>query len=619
MAFNEEAHVQQLVDLYRQGFEQILQVVIEKEGKGKWTEYERQIMQEIYEILSAIDGETDKWIQQTVGQVYSTSVAGTAAGLTAMGLKATGDSSQFAQLHQRAIDVLAQNMQGNMRNATQFVGRRVGDAFRRAGVDQAAKKMATGSTWRDMQKKLTQELLDTGLTCFVDSAGRKWRLDSYAEMVARTTTREAASVAVQNECQEFGVDLVKVTTHSPTCGHCAPKQGKVFSLSGRDKRYPAMTDELRPPFHPHCRHVLTPYVREFDDHADQLQAFSNTSLTKDPRSDAEKQAYAEMRDKRTIATNRRRARQILYSQAPSEEKVKAAARLKGTYGKAGTKPVGRDASILKAYSEQIKTKERNDEVDAKVKAALAGADPSDRAKLAQRLLKNTGLEHIPATVERISDRGFCQFDRSTVLQGTPIKYDKYCLQENDDRRHEYQVKTTFHELYHAMADGLSHDMPKLGGLQNWAMVDDVFAECAAHALVKRMGITHEIMPSYSKLLIQALPRLKTLPEFKDCRTIADFGEVALRYRFSPTDRTAEWQQIYDHCYGQSFDIVAYGQEYKQYVMDHLDEVAAKAQESVPQVPVGVIKAQIKRDWATGSNDIGFRDSLIVAMNRQGVR
>lgn len=214
-------------------------------------------------------------------------------------------------------------------------------------ADAIRGKLASGATWRDMKKKVVQKLLDQGQTAFKDKLGRKWRLDSYAEMVARTTAREAASVATLNTCQEFGLDLVRITTHYPTCEKCAAVQGKTFSISGRDKRYPKLTDESRPPLHPNCRHVLAPYVRELDDNAEETERFSNQPLDVDPRSEAEKQAYKEMRDAVTIATNRRRAREMLLSDnAPLIEKVKAAEKLKKSYEKTGTKPVGVDAGMI---------------------------------------------------------------------------------------------------------------------------------------------------------------------------------------------------------------------------------------------------------------------------------
>ncbi|MBE3591519.1 MAG: hypothetical protein IMW84_01100 [Thermoanaerobacter sp.] len=118
---------------------------------------------------------------------------------------------------------------------------------------------------------------------------------------------------------------------------CAPIQGKVYSLSGKDKRYPKYgKDGVVIPRHPNCRHVLMPYVRELDPNAEETEKYSNTSLTEDPRSEKEKQDYKEIRDKVTIQTTRRRAREVLYNeQAPLIKRLKAAEKLKKSYEKVG--------------------------------------------------------------------------------------------------------------------------------------------------------------------------------------------------------------------------------------------------------------------------------------------
>lgn len=158
-------------------------------------------------------------------QVYSQAAAETVAFLMQL-VQYKKENADFAQIHQRAIDVVAQNMADNIRDAFQFIGRNVNDTFRKVSLEATGKKYASGTTIQDMKKDLIQRLLDNGQTAFKDKLGRKWRLDTYAEMVARTTTREAASVATINECKEFDVDLVQISTHYPTCELCAPLQGK---------------------------------------------------------------------------------------------------------------------------------------------------------------------------------------------------------------------------------------------------------------------------------------------------------------------------------------------------------------------------------------------------------
>lgn len=351
MHFDEEKQIQQLVSMYCRGFEEILRVIVEKEAKGQWAQYQRDLLIQINVILRELDTEAEKWIEGALGQVYSQAAADTAAFLMGLG-KAVTARPEFSQVHQKALDVLAQNLADNLRDATQFVGRRVNDVFRQVGLEATAGKFASGATVRGMKQEVIKRLLDQGQTAFKDRLGRKWRLDTYAEMCARTVTREAASVATINTCREAGLDLVRITTHYPTCELCAPLQGKVFSISGKDSRYPKLTDERRPPIHPHCRHVLTPYVRELDDKAEETERFSNQPLNVDPRSEAEKQVYKEIRDKVTIETNRRRAREVLLNpDLPIVEKIKAAEKLKKTYEKTGTRPRGRDAKLLGQYKD----------------------------------------------------------------------------------------------------------------------------------------------------------------------------------------------------------------------------------------------------------------------------
>jgi hypothetical protein len=368
MAFDVEQQIQQLIGIYRQGFEEALRIIIDKDAKGQWTRYHKDLMLDIQAVLRQLDQHADQWIVQTVGQSYSQAMATTAAFLMGVGI-AVAETPEFAQVHRRAIDVIAQNMSGNLRDATQFVGRTTHDTFRRVGLEATARKYAAGATVRDMKKEVIRRLVDQGQTAMIDRAGRRWRLDSYAEMVARTTTREAASVATLNTCREFGLDLVQISQHYPTCPLCAVIQGRAYSISGEDKRYPRYTDEVRIPKHPHCRHSVHPYVRELDDNAAAMERFSNQPPP--PQSEAEMQAYKDARDKVTIATNRKRAREVLLSEnAPMVEKVKAAERLKKTYEKAGTRPVGRDAGMIKQYEAYIDSLKLGKVVDINSKTGI---------------------------------------------------------------------------------------------------------------------------------------------------------------------------------------------------------------------------------------------------------
>jgi hypothetical protein len=82
-----------------------------------------------------------------------------------------------------------------------------------------------------------------------------------------------------------------------------------------------------------------------------------TSLTEDTRTEAEKEDYKDTQDAVRIASNKRKAREVLYTpSAPEEDKIKAAKKLNGIYERIGRRPTGRDAKLLKPYEDMLKPK-----------------------------------------------------------------------------------------------------------------------------------------------------------------------------------------------------------------------------------------------------------------------
>lgn len=60
-------------------------------------------------------------------------------------------------------------------------------------------------------------------------------------------------------------DLVVCSSHECTCEICSAYQGRVYSVSGKDKRFPKLPDEVfkYQGFHPGCRHTFFPYYFPF--------------------------------------------------------------------------------------------------------------------------------------------------------------------------------------------------------------------------------------------------------------------------------------------------------------------------------------------------------------------
>lgn len=147
-----------------------------------------------------------------------------------------------------------------------LVGRRVDDVLRSIGLDRVRQGITQGQSIQQTAKAITDDIvsararqaladIDEG-RWFIDRGGRHWKPETYARMVARTTTREVQSQATIITMKERGFDLVTVSSHvGGADDFCAEWDGKTFSLSGRTAGYPVLTKA--PPFHPNCVHVLT--------------------------------------------------------------------------------------------------------------------------------------------------------------------------------------------------------------------------------------------------------------------------------------------------------------------------------------------------------------------------
>jgi len=212
----------------------------------------------------------------------------------------------FAQLHADTIYGVAREMQYLIKDGIASAGRQIlryvddarDEALRAAGLAATGEKLASGSTVRQMKDNLVKKLQEQGFMTVQYGEGSKAYqvpLDTYAKMVARSTTREAGNLARETQLTENGYDLVKMSEHFPTCERCAPLQGRVYSISGTDKRFPPLSKafpSLYRNVHPNCRHIVSPYVETLQtDEEIQKDIEQSNKPFEDPRSDEEKNLY----------------------------------------------------------------------------------------------------------------------------------------------------------------------------------------------------------------------------------------------------------------------------------------------------------------------------------------
>jgi hypothetical protein len=168
----------------------------------------------------------------------------------------------FIGNHRRAIEALARETLTAVQITHLRLLRTTLDAYRTVITEAAAPHVLTGvATRRQAAQSALNRFAARGITGFIDSAGRGWEIESYAEMATRTAVGRAQVVGSLERFEANDHDLVIVSDAPQECSVCRQWEGKVLSISGNDRRYPTVSDATAGGlFHANCRHRVGLYV-----------------------------------------------------------------------------------------------------------------------------------------------------------------------------------------------------------------------------------------------------------------------------------------------------------------------------------------------------------------------
>lgn len=151
--------------------------------------------------------------------------------------------------------------------------RRVDDIWRRIGVEATGYSVTGAMTTQQAAQRAFTRMAREGLPFFVDKRGRKWGLDTYAEMAVRTMTNKALLAGHTDTMVQHGIDLVVVSSHKNPAPQCAPFERKVLSLTGKfapgthrigdsivNVQATMRDAEASGLHHPNCRHTSSAYI-----------------------------------------------------------------------------------------------------------------------------------------------------------------------------------------------------------------------------------------------------------------------------------------------------------------------------------------------------------------------
>lgn len=331
---------EKLIRLYEDAEKKLKAIILDKKSHGSVITYHRSLLRQVQQELKRLKKSTSETVGQLVKENYEKGLTELTAELQANGIELQEKDAavlMMSGLNKSQIRIIAENTDYDFHRAIRLVGRRISDGIREAALEATGEKLTTGQTVRQMQKNLEQMLRSQNLTAIEYSNGSRMPLRSYAEMVSRSTTAETQNTAKLTQGQDWGYDLVQMTTHSPTCAVCAMYQGRIYALTreaangkyrlkdGKILRFPYLYDTAFADgyctIHPNCRHRISIFpIRAYTD--DELLHYHNVSNTpfEDTRSDQERKAYsAAVAKRRRLLENRRQYERIkaaLPDQAP---------------------------------------------------------------------------------------------------------------------------------------------------------------------------------------------------------------------------------------------------------------------------------------------------------------
>ena len=138
-----------------------------------------------------------------------------------------------------------------------------------------------------VQLAIEKDLQENGLMHVTYANGAKVPLNVYAATAARSARIETTNIGAIGRALQAGTDLVEMTKMPQCCALCGAYQGKVYSISGKDKRFPALFQTvLRRGYalpHPNCRHEFIPYFEDIEEPADVQKAIKDSQIKYDSK------------------------------------------------------------------------------------------------------------------------------------------------------------------------------------------------------------------------------------------------------------------------------------------------------------------------------------------------
>ena len=219
---------EELLNEYNLAFNLVLERLLKQKS---FTERDRALLADFDKIMTNLENKTAAYTQDRISQLYT---ANRVAVLNALEIVAI---PAITAVDSRAVEEIQRLFFETMQDGIEQV---------RGNINAVVKKLATaqklsGGSTKELAAKFVDIMTSQGIFVFEDKAGRAYNLTSYAKMAINTAATRAVNKSTFSASQTINNDLVKMSSHLSSCPICAMYEGRVYSISGKDKKYPPLS------------------------------------------------------------------------------------------------------------------------------------------------------------------------------------------------------------------------------------------------------------------------------------------------------------------------------------------------------------------------------------------
>ena len=289
------ATVEELIALFETAGLRLLDLVAQLQDGTISNRRKQQLFKQVDAIIEELTGDAGQGLADLIGAEYRGGAAVAVEQLVAAGIAREAlDIAVQAVTHQRAAQTISDEGFYSILEASEHMSRdakqRIEDAVRIANEQS----LIQGVSRRQATQNAVAQVNKQGITGMIAKNGAEIPADKYMAGVVQYHQRKAHVTGTENMAVQNSQDLVYVNSVGITCSLCAKYQGRVYSISGVDKRFPKL--ELRPPYHSHCVHSLSVWVEEYTPAAEVKQSIkdSNRPFDQESRTEANIKRYNEL-------------------------------------------------------------------------------------------------------------------------------------------------------------------------------------------------------------------------------------------------------------------------------------------------------------------------------------